>query len=113
MIDQGSRANLMYPDLFRGLRLKNGDISKYSTPLVGYDGKVVVPKGQISLLVNMEGNEVVVTFIVVSSFSPYTMTLGRPWIHAMEAVSSTMHVKVNFPIERAVTMVRGSKQVAR
>ena len=99
MIDQGSEADVMYPDLFKGLELKNEDLSKYSTPLVGFDGKMVIPKGQISLPVNMEGKEVVVAFIVVASFSPYTTILGRPWIHAMGVVLSTLHVKVKFPTE--------------
>ena len=40
----------MYLDLFRGLGLKNKDLSKYDTPLVRFDGRMVVPKGQISLL---------------------------------------------------------------
>nr|XP_023891430.1 uncharacterized protein LOC112003468 [Quercus suber] len=99
MINQGSSANVMYLDLFRGLKLRNRDFLKYNTPLVGFDGKVVVLKGQISLPVNMEGKEVVVTFIVVASYSPYMAILGRPWIHAMGAILSTLHVKVKFPNE--------------
>ena len=83
MVDQGSRADVMCLDLFKGLRLKSKDLIKYDTPLVSFDGRVVIPKGQISLLINMEGKEVMVTFIVVNSFSPYTAILGRPWIHAM------------------------------
>ena len=71
MVDQGSGANVMYPDLFKGLRLKKKDLSKYDTPLVGFEGRMVIPEGQISFLVNMEGNEVTVAFIVVASFSPY------------------------------------------
>nr|XP_023920488.1 uncharacterized protein LOC112032019 [Quercus suber] len=43
MVDQGSGADMMYPDLFRGLGLKDGDLSKYNTPLVGFDGKIVIP----------------------------------------------------------------------
>ena len=43
MIDQGSGPDVMYPDLFKGLELKNEDLSKYSTPLVGFDGKMVIP----------------------------------------------------------------------
>ena len=50
LVDQGSGAEVMYPDLFRGLGLKNEDLSKYDTPLVRFDGRMVVPKGQISLL---------------------------------------------------------------
>ena len=72
LIDQGSGAEVMYLDLFRGLGLKNEDLSKYDTPLVGFDGQMVILEGQISLPVNMEGKEVMVVFIVVSSFSPYT-----------------------------------------
>ena len=68
----------MYPDLFRRLGLKNDDLSKYDTPLVGFDGRMVIPKGQISLPINLEGKEVMVTFIMVNSFSPYTVILGRP-----------------------------------
>ena len=112
MIDQGSEADVMYPDLFKGLRLKREDLLKYDMPLVGFDGRVVIPQGQISLPVNMEGKEVAATFIVVASFSPYTAILGRPWIHAMGAIPSTLHVKVKFCIKQG-TVVRGSQQVAR
>ena len=68
LIDQGSGAEVIYPYLFRGLGLKNEDLYKYNTPLVGIDGRMVIPKGQISFPVNMEGKEVMVTFIVVTSF---------------------------------------------
>ncbi|XP_050248859.1 uncharacterized protein LOC126696117 [Quercus robur] len=45
MVDQGSGADLMYSDLFRGLRLKKEDLLKYDTPLVGFDGQVVILEG--------------------------------------------------------------------
>ena len=56
----------------------------------------------------MEGKEVIVTFIVVNSFSPYTTILGRPWIHAMGAIPSTLHMKVKFRTERGTATVRGN-----
>ena len=43
MVDQGSEVNVMYSDLFKELELKNEDLSKYGMPLVGFDGKVVIP----------------------------------------------------------------------
>ncbi|XP_050281619.1 uncharacterized protein LOC126722504 [Quercus robur] len=113
LIDQGSGAEVMYLDLFKGLGLKNEDLSRYDTPLMGFDSCMVIPEGQISLPVNMEGKEVMVMFIVVASFSPYTAILGRPWIHAMGAVLSTLHVKVKFCTEQEITIVRGNQQVAR
>ena len=78
LVDQGSRAEVMYPDLFKGLGLKAEDLSRYDTPLVGFDGRMVVPDDQISLPVNTEGKEVMVSFIVVNSFSLYTTILDRP-----------------------------------
>ena len=99
MVDQGSGVDVMYLNLFKGLRFKNHDLTKYDTPLVSFDGRVVIPKGQISLPVNMEGKEVMVTFIVISLFSLYTTILGRLWIHAMGPVLSTLHVKVKFSTE--------------
>ena len=45
LVDQGSGVEVMYPDLFNGLDLKNEDLPKYDTPLVGFDGRMVIPKG--------------------------------------------------------------------
>ena len=44
MVDQGSRADVMYPDLFKGLRLKSQDFIKYNTPLVSFDGRVMISR---------------------------------------------------------------------
>ena len=51
MVDQGSGAEIMYPDLYKGLNLRPEDLIAYNSPLVSFDGKVVIPKGQIRLLV--------------------------------------------------------------
>ena len=45
MIDQGSGADVMYPDLFKGLGLKNQDLAKYDSPLISFDGRVMIPQG--------------------------------------------------------------------
>ena len=45
MIDQGSAVDIMYPDLYRGLNLKPENLTAYSSPLVSFGGRMVVPKG--------------------------------------------------------------------
>ena len=60
---------------------------------------MVIPKGKIKLPVQVEQEEVWVDFIVVDAYSPYTAILARPWLHALGAVSSTLHQKVKFSIE--------------
>ena len=68
MIDQGSRVEIMYPNLYKGLGLKPNYLCKYDTPLVGFDGKVVIPKGQIKLSIVTKRKEVEVNFIMVIAF---------------------------------------------
>ena len=91
MIDQGSVADIMYPDLYRGLNLKLENLTAYSSLLVSFEGKMVVPKGQIRLPVQTGIDVVEVDFIVVDVFSPYTTIMGRLWLHTLGVVSSTLH----------------------
>ena len=78
MIDQGSVAEIMYPDLFKGLGLKPENLTTYSSPLVSFEGKIIVPRGQIRLPVQIGSDVVEVDFIVVDAFSLYTAIMGRP-----------------------------------
>ena len=91
MIDQSSGAEIMYPDLYKGLNLKPENLTTYSSPLMSFEGKMVVPKGQIRLPVQTGLDVVEVDFIVVDAFSPYTAIMGRSWLHTLGAVSSTLH----------------------
>ena len=45
LVDQGSGAEIMYPNLFKGLNLRSEDLTTYDSPLVSFDGKTVIPKG--------------------------------------------------------------------
>ena len=37
MVDQGSAAEIMYPDLFKGLNLRAEDLMPYNSPLVSFE----------------------------------------------------------------------------
>ena len=91
MVDQGSAAEIIYPDLYKGLGLKPKDLMTYSSPLISFKGKMVVPKWQVRLSVQTDTDVVEVDFIVVNAFSPYIAIMGRPWLHSLGAVSSTLH----------------------
>ena len=45
MVDQDSRVEIMYPDLYNGLGLKPKDLTAYDSPLVSFDRKVVITRG--------------------------------------------------------------------
>ena len=69
---------------------------------------MVVPKGQIRLPMQTISDVVKVNFIVVDDFSPYTAIMGRPWLHTLGAVSSTLHQKVKYPSGDQVLEILGS-----
>ena len=54
-----------------------------------------------------------VNFIVVGAFSPYTAIMGRPCLHSLGAVSSTLHQKVKYPSGGQVLEIVGSQSMAR
>ena len=45
MVDQCNGAEIMYPGLYKRLNLRPEDLTAYNSPLVSFDGKVVVPRG--------------------------------------------------------------------
>ena len=78
MVDQGSAAEIMYPDVYKRLSLRAEDLTPYSSPLVSFEGKVIIPKGQIRLPVQTSSMIVEVDFIIVNAYSPYTAIVARP-----------------------------------
>ena len=54
-----------------------------------------------------------VDFIVVDSYFPYIAIVARPWLHALGAVSFTMHRNVKYPSEGLVKEILGSQSIAR
>ena len=113
MVDQGSAAEIMYPDLYKGLSLRSKDLMPYSSPLVSFEGKVIIPKGQIKLPLQTGSKTVEVNFIVVDVYSPYTAIVARPWLHTLGVVSSTLHQKIKYPSEGQIEEILGDQDMVR
>ena len=103
----------MYPNLYKGLNLKPEDLTAYDSPMVSFEGKTVTPRGQIRLPIQIGSEVVEVDFIVVDAYSPYTAIVARPWLHALGAVSFTLHQKVKYLSEGQVREIVGSQSMAR
>ena len=113
LVDQGSRAEIMYPNLYKWLNLKPKDLTSYDSPHLGFDGKVVIPRGQIKLPIQAGSEVVEMDFIVGDAYSPYIAIVAIPWLHALGVVSSTLHLKVKYPSEDQIEELVGSQFVAR
>ncbi|XP_050269576.1 uncharacterized protein LOC126713738 [Quercus robur] len=113
LVDQGSAVEVMYPDLYKGLKLKPEDLTAYDSPLVSFEGKTITPKGMIRLPIQTGSDVVEVDFIVIAAYSPYTAIVARSWLHALGAVSSTLHQKVKYSSEGRVKEVIGNQAMAQ
>ena len=113
MVDQGSAAEIMYPDLYKGLNLNAEDLTPYSSPLVSFEGKIIIPKGQVRLPLQTSLKVVEVDFIVMDAYSPYIAIIARPWLHTLGAVSSTLHQKVKYPSGGQIKEILGDQALAR
>ena len=113
MVHQGSAVEIMYPNLYKGLSLKAKDLTPYSSPLVSFEGKVIIPKGHIRLPMQTSSETVEVDFIVVDAYSPYTAIVARPWLHTLGVVSSTLHQKIKYPSKEQIEEILGDQTMAR
>ena len=113
MVDQGSGAEIMYPNLYKGLNLKLKDLTAYDSPLVSFDGKVVILRGQIRLPVQAGSEVIEVDFIMVDTYSPYTAIMARPWLYTTGAVSSTLHQKVKYLLRGQIEEIVRSQSLVR
>ena len=112
-MDQGSIVEIMYPDLYKGLKLRAEDLTPYNSPLVSFEGKIIILKGQIRLPVQTGSEVVEVDFIIVDAYSPYTIIVARPWLHTLGTVSSTLHQNVKYPSEGQIKEILGDQSMAR
>ena len=103
----------MYPDLFKGLNLKTEDLTPYNSPLVSFEGKIIILKGQVRLPVQAGSEIVEVDFIVVDAYSPYTAIVAKPWLHILGAISSTLHQKIKYPFGGKIEEILGDQTMAR
>ncbi|XP_023874394.2 uncharacterized protein LOC111986930 [Quercus suber] len=110
MVDNGSTAEVMYPDLYKGLGLKSEDPIPYSSPFMSFDEKLIIPKGMIRLPIQTGLEIMEVNSIVVDTYSLYTAIVDRPWLHTLGAVASSLHQKVKFSSGDQVLEIRAAKE---
>ncbi|XP_013594344.1 PREDICTED: uncharacterized protein LOC106302366 [Brassica oleracea var. oleracea] len=97
LVDNGSSRNIVLQTAYQDLGLDESALTRKTTPLVGFSGEVKQTAGKVVLPVYAEEINMSNKFLLVACQSSYNMILGRPWIHDMGAVPSTLHQMVKFP----------------
>ncbi|GJQ99695.1 hypothetical protein Tco_0522680 [Tanacetum coccineum] len=83
-----------------------------TTPLLGLSGEISWSLGQISLIVSLKDKEhstsAMMNFMIVRSPSPYNGIIRRPRLRKIQAVPSTAHEMLKFPMQDTVVTLHSS-----
>ena len=64
-----------------------------------FNGTCCEVQGEIELMIGIDPRSFMVNFQVIKVDSPYNMLLGRPWLHTVGAVMSTLNWRLKFIFE--------------
>ncbi|GJZ57807.1 reverse transcriptase domain-containing protein [Tanacetum coccineum] len=94
------------------IRVKNQMVPA-TVPLIGFSGEIIWPMGQILQLVKIGDAEhstfTWMNFVVVRSPSSYNGIIGRPGVRKIQAVPSTAHMMLKFPIPGGILTLRRTR----
>ncbi|XP_070015799.1 uncharacterized protein [Nicotiana sylvestris] len=112
MFITGSSMNIILLRVLREMQVKDKVIPKAHT-LFGFDNSSVLTKGEVTLTTFAEGVIKDTKFHVVDMEMAYNMILGRPWIHEMDVVPSTLHQVIKFPSPWGICHIHRDQHTAR
>ncbi|GJU53689.1 reverse transcriptase domain-containing protein [Tanacetum coccineum] len=112
-VDGGSSTEVLYEHCFNRLRpeIKNQMVPTM-TSLTGFSKETIWPLGQLRLLVTIgdadHSTKAWMNFMIVRSLSPYNGIIGRPGIREIQAVPSTAHGMLKFPVDGGIVTIRST-----
>ncbi|XP_050919089.1 uncharacterized protein LOC127136591 [Lathyrus oleraceus] len=110
-VDTGSSVNVMPKSSFAKLTVE-GLVMKPSELIVrAFDGTRRTVIGEVNLHMNISPHTFFITFFVMHIYSAYSCLLGRPWIHSVGAVTSTLHQKLKFLADDKLVIVEGEEDI--
>ncbi|GJZ44312.1 reverse transcriptase domain-containing protein [Tanacetum coccineum] len=112
-VDGGSSMEVLYEHCFNRLRPEiKSQMVPATTSLTGFSGETIWPLGQLRLLVTIgdaeHSTKAWMNFMIVRSLSPYNGIIGRPGIREIQAVPSTAHGMLKFPVNGGIVTIRST-----
>nr|GEU94733.1 reverse transcriptase domain-containing protein [Tanacetum cinerariifolium] len=112
-VDGGSSMEILYEHCFNRLwpEVRNQMVLA-TTSLTGFSGETIWLLRQLRLLVTIgdadHSTRACMNFMIVRSLSPYNGIIGRPRIKEIQAVPSTAHVMLKFPVDGGIVTIRST-----
>ncbi|XP_074318735.1 uncharacterized protein LOC141655556 [Silene latifolia] len=91
LVDDGSAVNVIPVKTAHRLGIKEADLIPTNQGVRAYDGTHRKVAGLITLTIATGPLERQASFQVVYFDASFNMLLGRPWIHAAKAITSTLY----------------------
>ncbi|XP_075077022.1 uncharacterized protein LOC142163783 [Nicotiana tabacum] len=110
MLDGGSGVDICPLSTLQRMEIETGRIRPNNVCVRAFDGIKRDTLGEIDLILTIGPVEFEVTFQVLDMDTSYNFLLGRPWIHATEAIPSTLHQMVKFVHENQEIIVHGEDE---
>ena len=99
LIDNGSALNVCLISTIECLNVDTYLIRPTTMIIRAFDATLREVQGEIELAIGIGPRSFVVNFQVIKVDSPYNMLLGRPWLHIVGTVASTLHRRLKFSSE--------------
>ncbi|KAL5166221.1 hypothetical protein HKD37_18G051227 [Glycine soja] len=111
LIDNGSSLNVMPKSTLEKLPFNASHLKPSSMVVRAFDDTRREVRGEIDLPVQIGPHTCQVTFQIMDINPPYSCLLGRPWIHSVGVVPSTLHQKLKFVVEGHLVIVSGEEDI--
>nr|XP_016482289.1 PREDICTED: uncharacterized protein LOC107803164 [Nicotiana tabacum] len=112
LIDNGSGACIIHHRVLIQMRLEDKIVPRCII-LTGFNNVVKRTSGEIMLLVLAGGVILETTFHVMNQDTAYNAIIGRPWIHAMRAIRSSLYQVIQFPTPWGIFSILGEQRTAQ
>nr|XP_016503143.1 PREDICTED: uncharacterized protein LOC107821232 [Nicotiana tabacum] len=95
MVDDKSGTYIIHPRVLTQMKLED-IVPRYIT-LTGFNNAVKRTSGEITLPILAGGVTLETTFHIMDQDMAYNAIIGRPWIHTMRAIPSSLYQVIKFP----------------
>ncbi|XP_028215058.1 uncharacterized protein LOC114397144 [Glycine soja] len=111
LIDNGSSLNVMPNSTLDKLPFNASHLRSSSMVGRAFDGSREDIRGEIDLPIQIGPHTCQITFQVMDINPAYSSFLGRPWIHSVGVVPSTLHQRLKFMVEGQEIIVSGEEDI--
>ncbi|WJX95006.1 hypothetical protein P8452_76371 [Trifolium repens] len=111
LVDTGSSLNVLPKVTLNKMSIDEVYMKPSSLIVKAFDGSKRSVIGEVCLPVQIGPHTFNIIFQVMDINPAYSCLLGRPWIHAAGAVTSTLHQKLKFVVDDKLITVAGEEDI--